>query len=123
MSSPDPLESAGYVEVAGGEGVDEQHSAGTSVRILSDETLPDGAGLFRTTASDPRPFDSKEHKARTRRTLAVVALSILGVFHAAILTLLALDIISLSELTGIVAAFSGLQALTSVAFAFYFAKS
>jgi hypothetical protein len=98
-------------------------AATRAVRTLSDDSLPDASGLFIPAETTGKVFDPKEHKAQTRKALAIAALSVLGGFHAIILCLLALDVITLAELAGIVAAFSGLQTLTAVAFAFYFAKA
>lgn len=92
----------------------------TSVRVLSDDEAPAASELW---GIGTKKFDSKRHKAETRKMLALAALGVLTVFHAAPLTLLAFNVITLSELTGIIAAFSGVQTLAAVAFAFYFAKS
>lgn len=87
---------------------------------LSDESLPAGSGLFPTPT---KKFDSKKHKAGTRKGLAIIAFVVLLAFYAVLLTLFILRRITLEELTALLAAFSGLQTLTAVAFAFYFAKS
>lgn len=91
-----------------------------AVRYLEDDSLPAGDGLV---PQHTRKFDPKEHKARTRKMLALSALGVLAFFHVGLVTLLACNVIQLDELIGIIAASSGLQALTAVAFAFYFAKS
>lgn len=86
---------------------------------LSDDTLP-VEGLFPTPT---KRFDPKRHEAGTRRGLAVAALCVLVVFYCTLLLLFTFDVITLQEMTSLIAAFSGLQTLTAVAFAFYFAKS
>lgn len=91
-----------------------------TIETLEDLSLPAGDGLVPTPT---RLFDPKEHKAKTRKILALSALGVLAIFHAGLVVLLACDVIELDELVGIIAASSGLQALTAVAFTFYFAKS
>lgn len=86
---------------------------------LSDDSLPVAAGLFPTPT---KKWNPKQHKEGTRRGLALTALIILLAFYAALLGMFALQRITLDELTALIAAFSGIQTLASVAFAFYFAK-
>lgn len=88
-------------------------------RELSDDSLP-GKGLSKIRT---KKFDPKRHKAGTRRGLAITAFVVLLAFYAVLLTLFVVNVITLQELTALIAAFSGLQTLTAVAFAFYFAKS
>jgi len=93
---------------------------GAEIEELIDLSTPSSKGLVQVTS---KPFNPEKHAAHTRKFLAVSALIILVLFYSALLTLLAINKITLNELSGLVAAFSGLQALTAVAFAFYFAKS
>lgn len=90
-----------------------------TMRIMSEDMLPGGEGHL----YEIKKFDPEEHKAATRKTLTLTAFGVLALFHAAPLTLLACGLISVDDLAGIIAAFSGIQTLAAVAFAFYFAKS
>lgn len=117
-------------------------AAETRTPVLSEDTAPTASELWRIQTKNfdvlsedeapaaselwgvpTRKFDPKKHKADTRKMLALAALGILTVFHAAPLALLAFNVITITELTGVIAAFSGIQTLAAVAFAFYFAKS
>lgn len=88
---------------------------------LTDDSLPAGSGLVPTVTRPP--FDPKAHKAKTRKLLALSALAAFAIFHLGLVTLLACDVLTLQELTGIVAASTGFQTLAAVAFTFYFAKA
>ena len=84
--------------------------------VLTDLSDP-GSGLVNPTFSEPRM------KATTQRNLAYGSLGVVVVFYGAMLVLRATGVFSQSDLTGIIASFSVIPTLASVAFAFYFATS
>ncbi len=92
----------------------------TTELVLADDSLPATEGLFPT---ETRPFDAKEHKAKTRKTLALSSLGVVIGYHVLLVGLLGFNVITMDEFTGVMAASTGLQALAAVAFTFYFAKS
>lgn len=69
-----------------------------------------------------RPFNPAEHNAKTRRILGFTSLGVLGGFYAAILACFITNLITLEELSAVIAAFSGLQTLAAAVFGYYFAK-
>lgn len=84
---------------------------------LAENTIPSSQQVFIT-----RPFDPVEHNAKTRRILAFTSLGVLVLFYGATFTCFVIDLITLEELTSIIAVFSGLQTLAAAAFGYYFAK-
>ena len=84
---------------------------------LAENTIPESEKVFIT-----RPFDPTEHNAKTRRVLAFTSLGVLVLFYGALLTFFVMRLITLQELTSIVAVFSGLQTLVAGAFGYYYAK-
>lgn len=84
--------------------------------VLSDFSDP-GSGLANPTFSEPKM------KATTQRNLAYGSLGVVVVFYGTMLALRATGVFSQADLTGIIASFSVIPTLASVAFAFYFATS
>ncbi len=91
-------------------------SDGIEIEVLSDLSNP-GPGLANPTFSEPAM------KATTQRNLAYGSLGVVVIFYGAMLTLRAFGSFSQEDLTGIIASFSVIPTLASVAFAFYFATS
>ena len=87
---------------------------------LTEDDVP-REGLFKYKTR--KKFDRKKHTARTRTGLAVASLITLCLLYGTLLALLVFKVITLDELTNLIVAFSGLQTLAAVAFAFYCAKS
>lgn len=90
-----------------------------SSEVLDDGAQPSSASLGRPVLSDPR----EDPAGATRKNLAFAAFWVLVVFYATLLALLATRVVSLDQVVGLIAAFSGMQTLTTMAFAFYFASA
>jgi hypothetical protein len=96
--------------------------SGIRTEELTDDALPAPGGLSKVVQGKPS-FDKKKHDAATRRGLAIASFAVLVSVYGVLVGLRIFDVITMEELTGLIAASSGLQTLTAVAFAFYFAKS
>lgn len=91
----------------------------TQANELSDPpgTEPGITPVYSTTA-----FNPSEHKAKTRRLLALIILIILAILYVLAVGAFILRDINSDQLIGLVAAFSGIQTLAAAAVGFYFAK-
>lgn len=85
--------------------------------VLSDDSDP-GRGLANPTFTAPENVDPV-----VQRNLAYASLGVVVVFYGTMLILRAVGVFSHDDMTGMIAAFSVIPTLASVAFAFYFAKS
>lgn len=92
------------------------------------ETTSEGVEIL-SDLSDPEPglaipgFSEPAMKATTQRNLAYGSLGVVVAFYGTILILRAVNVFSQEDMTGIIASYSVIPTLASVAFAFYFATS
>lgn len=84
--------------------------------------LTDPPGTKPETSEVFRSFNPEQHKAVTRRTIAIIILSILAALYGVGAVAFVAHDLSSDDFVRLIAAFSGIQTLAAAAVGFYFAK-
>ena len=103
---------------------DTPNKNGDGINSLSrDSELTDPPGTVSLSSPAYATFNAAQHKAVTRRAIAVLILAMLMVLYAIGAVAFVLHDIKATDLAKLIAFFSGIQTLAAAAFGFYFAKS